>query len=85
MNKHFKANERELIKVATFFKKQSKKLIFEGKIGEEHKTVEEAVDRFIEHMIPMQIHGLLFLSKETIWINLWGIMRNALNATPATC
>ena len=50
MNKHFKANERELIKVATFFKKQSKKLIFEGKIGEEHKTVEEAVDRFIEHM-----------------------------------
>lgn len=50
MNKHFKANERDLIKVATFFKKQSKKLISEGKIGEEHKTVEEAVDRFIEHM-----------------------------------
>ena len=50
MNKHFKANERELIKVATFFKKQSKKLISEGKIGEEHKMVEEAVDRFIEHM-----------------------------------
>lgn len=50
MNKHFKANERELIKVATFFKKQSKKLIAEGKLGEEHKKVEEAVDRFIEHM-----------------------------------
>ena len=50
MNKHFKPNERELVKVATFFKKQSKKLIDEGKLGEEHKKVEEAVDRFIEHM-----------------------------------
>lgn len=50
MNKHFKANERELVKVATFFKKQSKKLIAEGKLGEENKKVEEAVDRFIEHM-----------------------------------
>ena len=50
MNKNFKANERELVKVATFFKKESRKLIAEGKIGEENKQVEEAVDRFIEHM-----------------------------------
>ena len=50
MNKNFKANERELVKVATFFKKQSKKLIAEGKLGEENKKVEEAVDRFIEHL-----------------------------------
>lgn len=50
MNKHFKANERELVKVATFFKKQSRKLITEGKLSEEHKKVEEAVDRFIAHM-----------------------------------
>ncbi|MEX1240225.1 MAG: hypothetical protein WEB30_10925 [Cyclobacteriaceae bacterium] len=50
MNKHLKPNERELVKVATFFKKQSKKLIAEGKLGEENKKVEEAVDRFIEHM-----------------------------------
>ena len=50
MNKHFKPNERELIKVATFFKKQSKKLIAEGKLGEENSQVGEAVDRFIEHM-----------------------------------
>lgn len=50
MNQHFKPNERELVKVATFFKKQSKKLIAEGKLGEENKSVEEAVDRFIEHM-----------------------------------
>lgn len=50
MNKHFKSNERELVKVATFFKKQSKKLIAEGKLGEEHKKVEEAVDRFVEQM-----------------------------------
>jgi hypothetical protein len=50
MNKNYKANERELVKVATFFKKESKKLIAEGKIGEENKQVQEAVDRFIEHL-----------------------------------
>ncbi|HEX8039956.1 MAG TPA: hypothetical protein VF490_12435 [Chryseosolibacter sp.] len=50
MNKNFKQNERELVKVATFFKKQSRKLIAEGKLGEEHAKVEEAVDRFIEHL-----------------------------------
>ena len=50
MNKNFKPNEREVVKVATFFKKQSKKLIAEGKLGEEHKQVEEAVDRFVEHV-----------------------------------
>jgi hypothetical protein len=50
MNKNYKANERELVKVATFFKKQSKKLIEEGKLGEENKQVAEAVDRFIEHL-----------------------------------
>lgn len=50
MNKNFKANERELVKVATFFKKQSKKLIEEGKLGEENKRVGEAVDKFIDHL-----------------------------------
>ena len=50
MNKHFKPNERELVKVATFFKKQSRKLIAEGKVGDENRKVEEAVDRFIDHM-----------------------------------
>lgn len=50
MNKHFKPNERELVKVATFFKKQSRKLIGEGKLGEEHVKVEEAVDRFVAQM-----------------------------------
>lgn len=50
MNKNYKTNERELVKVATFFKKQSKKLIEEGKLGEENKQVGEAVDKFIEHL-----------------------------------
>jgi hypothetical protein len=50
MNRNFKSNERELVKIATFFKRQSKKLIDEGKLGEEHKKVEEAVDRFIQQM-----------------------------------
>jgi len=50
MNKNFKANERELVKVATYFKKQSKKLMEEGKLGEENKQVGEAVDRFVQHL-----------------------------------
>jgi hypothetical protein len=50
MNKNFKPNERELVKVATFFKRQSKKLIDEGKLGEEHSKVQEAVDRFVDQM-----------------------------------
>jgi len=50
MNNNFKPNERELIKVATFFKKKSQQLIAEGKLGEENRKVAEAVDRFIEHM-----------------------------------
>jgi hypothetical protein len=50
MNKNYKANERELVKVATFFKKQSRKLIAEGRLGEENRSVEEAVDRFVEHL-----------------------------------
>jgi len=50
MNKNFKPNERELVKVATFFKKQSKKLIDEGRLGEENRQVAEAVDRFIQHL-----------------------------------
>jgi hypothetical protein len=47
---HFKPHERELIKVANYFKRQSKKLIGEGKLGEEHRQVEEAVDKFIAQM-----------------------------------
>jgi hypothetical protein len=50
MNPNFKSNERELVKIAMYFKKESKRLIDEGKLGEEHKKVEEAVDRFIDHI-----------------------------------
>src|SRR3954469_9985261 len=50
MDKHFRHNERELVKIANYFKRQSRKLIAEGKLGEEHIKVEEAVDRFVEHM-----------------------------------
>jgi hypothetical protein len=50
MNQNYKANERELVKVVTFFKRQSKKLIDEGKLGTEHEQVQLAVDRFVEQM-----------------------------------
>lgn len=50
MNNNFKSNERELVKVANFFKRQSKKLIHEGALSEEYNSVQEAVDRFVEQM-----------------------------------
>ena len=50
MNKNFKSNERELVKVATYFKRQSKKLIEDGKLGHEHLSVQDAVDRFVDQM-----------------------------------
>ncbi len=50
MNRHFNQQERDLIKLAGFFKNQSIKLMEKGMLGEEHKTVQEAVDRFLEHM-----------------------------------
>ena len=50
MNKNFKANERELINVVNYFKRQSKKLISEGRLGEEHRKIEETVDKFIEQL-----------------------------------
>lgn len=50
MNKNFTAGERELINVVNYFKRQSKKLISEGKLGEEHVKIQETVDRFVEQM-----------------------------------
>jgi len=50
MNKNFKANERELVNVVTYFKRQSKKLVSEGKLGEENRQIEQTVDRFIEQI-----------------------------------
>jgi len=50
MNQNFKSHERELVKLATFFKKQSKKLIEEGRLSPEHKDVQDAVDRFVDQM-----------------------------------
>jgi DNA-binding transcriptional regulator GbsR (MarR family) len=50
MNKHFNQQERDLVKLAGFFKKQSIKLMEQGMLGEEHKSVQDAVDRFLDHM-----------------------------------
>lgn len=70
MNKHFKDNERELLKVVTFFKKKSKKLIESGKLGEEHKKVEEAVDRFVQQMDLHANHRALILEQRQYLANL---------------
>ncbi len=50
MNPNFKSNERELVKIASFFKRQSRKLIDAGKLDREHGQVGEAVDKFIASM-----------------------------------
>jgi transposase-like protein len=50
MNKNFNQRERDVVKLASFFKKQSVVLVKAGKLGEEHKKVEEAVDHFLLHL-----------------------------------
>ena len=50
MNKNYKSNERELVKVVNYFKRQSKMLIAEGRLGDEHQKIEDTVDRFIQQM-----------------------------------
>ena len=63
MNQHFKSNERELVRIVSFFKKQSKKLIEEGKLGEEHGKVGEAVDSFIVHL-EQHVNTRVFLKEQ---------------------
>jgi hypothetical protein len=50
MNKNFNQKERDVVKLAGFFKKESIKLMEEGKLGEEHKKVEDAVNQFLTHL-----------------------------------
>jgi hypothetical protein len=50
MNKNFNQKERDVVKLAGFFKKESIKLMEEGKLGEENKKVEEAVNQFLTHL-----------------------------------
>lgn len=68
MNKHFNQQERDLVKLAGFFKKQSIKLVGEGKLGEEHKNVEEAVDRFLEH-INNHVNTRVFILEQHEYLN----------------
>lgn len=50
MNKNFKSNERELINVVNYFKRKSRQMIASGTIDEQHRGIEETVDRFVEQM-----------------------------------
>lgn len=50
MQNDFKPEERELIRVVNYFKKRSRQLIEEGKLSEVHSNVEQAVDRFVQHL-----------------------------------
>jgi hypothetical protein len=68
MNKHFNQKERDVVKLAAFFKRESKKLIEEGKLGEENKKVEEAVDRFVEH-INNHVNTRVFVLEQREYLN----------------
>lgn len=50
MNKHFNQNERDVAKLAAFFKKESIRLMSEGRLSEDHKKVQDAVDHFLIHL-----------------------------------
>ncbi|MEO5977347.1 MAG: hypothetical protein ABIS36_15350 [Chryseolinea sp.] len=50
MNKNFKSNERELINVVNYFKRKSKQMIASGAIDEQHRSIQETVDRFVEQI-----------------------------------
>jgi len=68
MNKNFKSNERELVKVVNFFKRQSKKLIGEGKLGEEHAKIEDTVDHFITQM-ELHANARAFILEQRAFLN----------------
>jgi hypothetical protein len=50
MNKNFNQNERDVAKLAAFFKKESIRLMEAGRLSEDHKKVQEAVDQFLTHL-----------------------------------
>ena len=50
MNTNFNQRERDVAKLAGFFKKESIRLMEQGKLSEDHKKVQEAVDHFLEHL-----------------------------------
>ena len=50
MNKNFNQNERDVAKLAAFFKKESIRLMDAGRLGEDHNKVQEAVDHFLTHL-----------------------------------
>jgi hypothetical protein len=50
MNKNFNQNERDVAKLAEFFKKESIRLMDAGRLSEDHKKVQEAVDHFLTHL-----------------------------------
>jgi hypothetical protein len=50
MNNNFNQNERDVAKLAEFFKKESIRLMDAGRLSEDHKKVQEAVDHFLTHL-----------------------------------
>lgn len=68
MNKNFNQKERDIVKLASFFKKESQRLMAAGRLGEESKKVQDAVDSFLTH-IEHHANTRAFLAEQREYLN----------------
>jgi hypothetical protein len=68
MNKNFNQKERDIVKLASFFKKESLRLMAAGRLGEETRNVQEAVDSFLNH-IEHHANTRAFLNEQREYLN----------------
>jgi hypothetical protein len=67
MNQNLKENERELIKLANFFRKRAASLMKEGKLSEEHQQVIDACEKLINALnIQAEQRAEIILQRENL-------------------
>jgi hypothetical protein len=67
MHPHYTSNERELVRLITFFKKENKKLLAESKLDEQRQQVEETADKFMAHLEQhVQSRALILEQREAL-------------------
>lgn len=68
MNKNLNQKERDVVKLATFFKKESQRLMDAGRLGEDSLKVQEAVDSFLSH-VDHHANTRAFLGEQREYLN----------------
>ncbi len=68
MNKNLNQKERDVVKLATFFKKESQRLREAGSLGDDSVKVQEAVDSFLTH-IDNHANTRVFLGEQREYLN----------------